>query len=142
MADSGIDSQNMIVKVDGELISCVLEMGDYSETRGSNSYTCMSSDEEFISFGSITRGSFDISVPYNPDNTAGIAKLNDSFDSKVKYSYSVELDDKVTPVTGTGTISTITMGVLGRTKIYEKDGIVQQTFTVQPTTGETITPAT
>jgi len=137
-----IDSQNMIVTVDSEVISCVLETGDYSETRGTNSYSCMSSDEELISFGSITRASFDVTVPYDPDNAGGIAKLNSSFDDKVTYDYAVELDDKVTAVTGTGTKSTITMGVTGRTKVYEKDGIMQQTFTIQPTTSETITAAT
>lgn len=137
-----IDVQGMKVKVDGAEISCVLEMGNYAETRATNSYQCMSQDEELISFGPISRNSFDITVPYDATNTNGIAKLNSSFDDKVKYSFAVELNNAVTPLTGNGTISTITMGVSGRTKVYEKGGIMQQTFTIYPTTAETITPAT
>lgn len=136
-----IDTQGMKVSVGGEAIDCVLEMGDFSETRSTNSYQCMSKDEELVSFGPISRSSFDITVPYDATNLAGIQKLNSSFDDKVKYTYAVELNNAVTPVTGNGTISTITMGVSGRTKVYEKGGIMQQTFTVYPTSKETITPA-
>lgn len=138
---STIDTQGMKVTVDGQAISCVLEMGNYSETRATNSYQCMSSDEELISFGPISRASFDITVPYDATNLLGIAKLNSSFDDKVKYPFAVELNNAVTPLTGSGTISTITMGVSGRTKVYEKGGIMQQTFTIYPTSAEAITPA-
>ncbi len=114
----------------GKLVGCPQSLGDLSETRSMTEYKCLSSDETAKSLGAISRGSLELGLLLDPDDTAGQKALKDAFANNEKVIIAIELPNGV--ATGKmGTIYTFTAGVSGVSTGIAMDAAISYTVTLE-----------
>ncbi len=124
----------------GDLIGCPQSVGDLSETRPTTEYKCLSSNETVKALGAISRGSIEIGLLLDPNDTTGQKKLKDAFKSNTPVVIGVELPDM--PDAGTnGTIYWFVGGVSGVSTGIPIDSAITYTVTIEIASELTECPA-
>ncbi len=111
-------------------VSCVLTLGDYSQTRGKTEYLCMSSDDSTVGLGSITRAPLQMTTLYNElaNDAEGQAILKEAFDTNDDIHVTIEFDNSL-GVNGTQLSGIMGVGVYNMT--FPKDGKIGADFTLE-----------
>ncbi len=109
-------------------LHCVLSMSNYTQTRATTDYSCMSSDETFTALGSITRDPLTFELLYSEENTDGQIKLQEAFANNTEIIAEIEFNNPLTPTTGTGTKLHGLFGVSKYDMSLEKDSAIGATF--------------
>jgi hypothetical protein len=118
----------------GDLLGCPQSIGDLGESRNVTEYKCLSSDETAKSLGAISRGSMDLGVLLDPDDTSGQDALKTAFKSNTPVMIGIELSDadtSVGPVGASGTMYWFEGGVSAMTTSIALDEAVTGSFTVE-----------
>jgi hypothetical protein len=89
-----------------KLVGCPQSLGEISETRTVTEYKCLSSNDSAKALGAISRGSLEIGLLLDPDDTAGQKELKDAFKANTEVYIIIELPN------GTGTAGTAKHGTL------------------------------
>ncbi len=114
----------------GALVGCPQSLGDLSETRNVTEYKCLSTNESAKALGSISRGSLEIGLLLDPDDTEGQAALRDAFANNEEKIVAIELPNM--PSGGTnGTIYWFNAGVSGVSTGIAIDEGITYTATVE-----------
>jgi hypothetical protein len=114
----------------GDEVGCPQSIGELSETRNVTEYKCLSSNESAKALGSISRGSLELGLLLNPDDTAGQAALRDAFASNTEKIVGIELPDM--PSGGTnGTMYWFHAGVSGVSTGITMDEAISYTATLE-----------
>jgi hypothetical protein len=140
MAINGIDTQLVTVTVDEVVngtaagsptaVQCVLDLGNYKQSRAKKTYACMSSNESTVGLGSITRDPLTLGLLYNEDNTDGQKKLKDAFNNNSDVDIVIEFNN--TPGGGVhGTQISARMGVAEWDMAMPKDSKIELTFSLE-----------
>ena len=108
-------------------LDCVLSLSELKRTRASEKYSCMSSNDEYIAVGSITRDPITLTSTYNEDGTDGQYILKDAFENSTSISVKIEFDNSLgtngTTIEGNGYISSYSL-------VMEKDRLLEVSFEV------------
>ena len=120
----------------GKQIGCLQSIGDITETRNVQEYTCISSDESTKSQGSVTRGNQQIETLFNAGDTAGQQDLIAAWDNKERRIMIIEFNDQITPTTGKPIFYEIFCS--GRTFSMPKDGAVMYNATLEQSSAVSI----
>jgi len=115
----------------GKVVGCPQSIGDISETRNVNEYKCLSSNESAKALGAISRGSLELGLLLDPDDTEGQGKLKQAFKDNTPVIIGVELPNAVTPKTGNGTIYWFEAGVSGVSTGITMDEAITYTVTLE-----------
>ena len=114
----------------GKIVGCPQSLGDLSETRTVTEYKCLSNNESAKALGSISRGSLEIGLLLDPDDTAGQEALKSAFKSNTNVIIGIELPDK--PDAGTnGTLYWFEAGVSAVSTGIAMDEAITYTVTVE-----------
>jgi len=150
MAISGVDTQLVKVTVDAVTagvpagspseVKCIIDLGNYKQTRAKKTYSCMSSNESTVGLGSITRDPLTLGLLYNEDNADGQDKIKTAFDNNTEIDVVIEFDN--TPSGGAhGTQISARMGVAEWDMAMPKDSKVELTFSLEFKGSATVTKA-
>jgi hypothetical protein len=126
----------------GVQIGCLQALGDISETRAVQEYTCMSSDESTKSSGSISLGNQEISTLFNAADTAGQEDMIAMWDTNSRRTMIVEMNDQITPTTGNPTYLTYEIFASGRVIPFAKDAAILYNATMEQSSRMVFTLAT
>ncbi len=74
-------------------VECILELGNLKQTRASEKFACMSSNNEFQSVGSITRDNLTLQAPYDDASVDGLGKLEDAFNDASLVAIEIEFNN-------------------------------------------------
>ena len=85
-------------KATAEQLTCFQTFGDLVETRASNEYKCIDSNDFQVSVGSITGSEIPVEFLFDSQDATGQAELRTMFDAKTRRILIVELNDE--PTTG------------------------------------------
>jgi hypothetical protein len=134
-----IKTEGIKVKANGKLIGCLDDIGTITMSRDRSEKKCLTDGSVRYILDSIKTGDLDISVSYDPTDTAGAQELETVFNSGDEFEFSIELSDTA----GTnGTTFTWSGAVVGTLEIDpNSDGEVGAKFTVSPGGKPTVTPA-
>lgn len=111
-----------------KLVGCPQSIGDISETRTVTEYKCLSSNESAKALGAISRGSLEIGLLLDPNDTAGQKALKDAFKSNTLVNIIIELPDSQ----GTnGTLYYFQAGVSGVSTGITQDEAITYTVTLE-----------
>lgn len=125
-----------------KVIGCPQTIGDLQESRSVTEYKCLDSNETTKSFGSITRGSLDIEMLLNPDDTEGQSELKTAFADNTPVKIIIELPNPTTAGTGHGTLYEFTSGISSVTTGIPVDEAIKYTVTLEIASVITECPAT
>ena len=119
-----------------KMVGCPQSLGSIAETRASTEYKCLSSNETAKALGAISRGSLELGLLLDPDDTAGQKELRDAFKSNTPVIIAVELPNMPkgtgTPTTaGHGTLYYFTAGVSGVSTEIAMDSAVMYNVTLE-----------
>jgi hypothetical protein len=119
-------------------LDCVLSLSELKQTRASEKYSCMSSNDEYIAVGSITRDPITLTSTYNEDGTDGQFILKDAFENNKPVSVKIEFDNSLgtngTTIEGNGYVSSYSVSM-------EANKLVEVAFEILWDGGILITPA-
>ena len=137
-----IQTKGIIATANAKEIGCFQSIGDIDLSRETKEYECLSSGDIELAVGNMKAGDIPIGVKYDPADAAGAMEMETSFKTGVAIPFSVELNNAVTPSTGTGTTFAWTGAVVTSWKISpEQNGLVLATFTLKLNGEPTITAA-
>ncbi len=149
----GIDTQLVTVTVDAAPlgvpsdapveIQCLLELGDYTQTRSTTDIACMTSNDSTTALGAITRDPLNFEMLYNEDDLDGQELLKAAFDNNESVMINIEFNNADTTAGETdaaGTMIDALMGVSVFTFAMPKDGKIGATFALVFQGSATISP--
>lgn len=114
----------------GDEIGCPQSIGALEETRGVTEYKCLNTDETAKALGTISRGNIEISLLFDPDDTAGQAALKAAWQANKFFIIGIELSNK--PTAGTnGTVFWFEGGISGVSTGIVADEAVTYTVTIE-----------
>ena len=128
----------------GKLVGCPQSLGDLSETRSSTEYKCLSSNESVKALGGISRGSLELGLLLDPDDTAGQAELKAAFTANTPVIIGIELPNDPTALTmtdGNGTIYWFVASVSGVSTGIAMDAAISYSVTLEISSSITECPA-
>ncbi len=108
-------------------VDCVLNLSNLKQTRATESYTCMSNNDEYISVGSVTRDNLTLGTMYGELATDGQELLKTSFETNALVDVLLEFDN----IPAAGTTGTQISGeayVISYEITMEKDKAVEANF--------------
>ena len=121
-----------------KLIGCPQSLGNIEESRDMTEYKCLSSDDTAKTLGAITRGSLEIGLLLDVDDTDGQKALKDAFAANEEVIILVELPDSAgahgTTYVFTGLVSSVSTGI-------EQDAAITYDVTVEIASAITECPA-
>jgi hypothetical protein len=123
MASTGADAP--------KLVGCPQSLGDISETRTSTEYKCLSSNESVKALGAISRGSLEIGLLLDPDDTEGQKALKDAFANNTPVYVVIELPNPATASSGHGTYYIFKASVSAVTTGIAMDAAISYTATLE-----------
>jgi len=126
----------------GKQIGCLQSIGDITQSRAVQEYTCISSDESSKSQGSITLGNQEISTLFNAADAAGQEDLIAMWDGKERRTFIIELNDEITPTTGNPTYITYEVFISNVSMPIQKDAAVLYNATLELSSVPVLTLAT
>ena len=128
-----IDDDNSLkaeLAKDSNKIGCLQSLGNIEETRSMTEYKCLTSNKTAKSLGSISRGSLDLELLLDPDDTAGQKTMRDAFKNNESVIFIVELSDKESGYL-TGTMYIFTALISKVSTAIKQDAAVTYTVTVE-----------
>ena len=114
----------------GDLVGCPQSLGDLSETRTATEYKCLSSNDSVKALGGISRGSLEIGLLLDPDDTKGQKKLRDAFALNTPVIVGIELPDMAKGGVN-GTIYWFIASVSGVSTGIAMDAAISYTVTLE-----------
>ena len=115
----------------GAQINCLQAIGDITETKNVQEYTCISSDESAKSIGSSTRGNQNIETLFSAADAAGQAEMTDMWDNNTRRRLVVVFPDQITPSTGNPTYLHYEVFPSSRTWGMPKDGAIMFNYVLE-----------
>jgi len=128
----------------GKLVGCPQSLGDLSETRSSTEYKCLSSNESVKALGGISRGSLELGLLLDPDDTEGQAALKAAFIANTPVIIGIELPNNSTAATmsdGNGTVYWFVASVSGVSTGIAMDAAISYSVTLEISSSITECPA-
>ena len=126
----------------GKLVGCPQSLGEIAETRTVTEYKCLSSNDSAKALGAISRGSLEIGLLLDPDDTAGQAALKKAFKDNTEVIVGIELPDKAPTSGKSGTIYWFKAGVSGVGTTIEQDAAISYKVTLEISSDITECPKT
>ncbi len=118
----------------GSLVGCPQSLGDLAETRAMTEYKCLSSNDSAKALGAISRGSFDIGLLLDPEDTEGQEDLRSAFQTNTAVIIGIELpnaDIALGEVGASGTVYWFEAKVSGVSASIALDAAITYTVTVE-----------
>ena len=120
-----------------KLVGCPQSLGEISETRTVTEYKCLSSNDSAKALGAISRGSLEIGLLLDPEDTAGQKELKDAFKSNTEVYIIIELPNGTaagtsgSPAAKHGTLYIFKAGVSGVGTSIEQDAAISYKVTLE-----------
>jgi len=134
-----IKTEGIKVTVNSKVVGCLYKLGAIKLERESSEKKCMSEGVTKTILGAIKTGDIDLSVAYDPTDTAGKGELESVFNSNSPCEIKIELSD--TAGTNGTTFTWSEAGVKGLEIDPDSDGEVGANFTLVMNGKPTVTPA-
>jgi len=126
----GIKAEGIKVRANGKEVGCLFSLGNIKQSRGKTEKKCMTTGEIITILDTIKTEPINMSVEYDPTDTAGAEEIQTLFGSANVFTFEIELSDTAG---NNGTTFSWNKAVVTDSDLNpDSDGEAEITFTVSP----------